>query len=290
MFLCLDNNCRSMLFTLIQLSSMYADEQGWFFRSTADLEAETGLSKKVMDGTLDAMLKKNLVDFIPQQQGKGVKQTSRKYRVNFHAFLNFEKCFIEDCIKNPDYKIVTSDYKNGAFSWQGKEWAGKRASLSLSGTTTSIPTSTKVSPQPQPKVPTSIDTKENKEIINKRENNLLNINYLSNSKTTVEGNGAEHGHRSSTLHDGCLQYVLSMTTPNVMDMSEGMERSIAHNLVNLLGMDCGSLPKDDNVFFNTVDNYVALYGVNDRKQAIKDINTLKRRALEIISNADLDNL
>lgn len=279
-----------MLFTLIQLSSMYADEQGWFFRSTADLEAETGLSKKVMDGTLDAMLKMNLVDFIPQQQGKGVKQASRKYRVNFNAFLNFEKYFIEDCIKNPDYKIVTSDYKSGAFSWKGKEWAGKRASLSLSGTPSSSTTSTMVSPQPQPKVPTSIDTKDNKEIINKKENNLLNINYLSNSETTIEGNSAEHRHRSSTLHDGCLQYVLSMTTPNVMDMSEGMERSIAHNLVNLLGMDCGSLPKDDNVFFNTVDNYVALYGVNDRKQAIKDINILKRRALEIISNADLDNL
>lgn len=279
-----------MLFTLIQLSSMYADEQGWFFRSTADLEAETGMSKKVMDGTLDAMLKMNLVDFIPQQQGRGVNQKSRKYRVNFNAFLRFEKYSIEDCIKNPDYKIVTSDYKKDAFSWKGKEWEGKRASLSLSGTPTSIPTSTLTSPQPQPKVPTSIDTKENKEIINKKENNLLNINYLSNSKTTVESNGAEYRHRSSTLHDGCLQYVLSTTTPNVMDMSEGLERSIAHSLVNLLGMDCGSLPKDDNVFFNAVDNYMALYGVDDKKQAIRDINILKKQALDIIGNADLDNL
>ena len=279
-----------MLFTLIQLSSMYADEQGWFFRSTADLEAETGLSKKVMDGTLDALLKMNLVDFIPQQQGKGVKQTSRKYLVNFNAFLNFEKYSVEDCMKNPDYKIVTSDYKKSAFTWKGKEWAGKRASLSLGSTPSSSTTSTMVSPQPQPKVPTSIDTKKNKEIIYKKENNLLNINYLSNSKTTAGGNSAEHRHCSSTLHDGCLQYVLSTTTPNVMDMSEGMERSIAHNLVDLLGMDCGSLPKDNNVFFNAVDNYMALYGVEDKKLAIRDINILKNKALDIIFNADLDNL
>ena len=181
LFMCLDGNCRSVLFTLIQLSTMLADEQGWFFRSNADLEAETKLSRKVIDGALDALLRKGLVDFVPQQQGQGVKQTSRLYYVNFGSFLEYESVSVDDCIKNPKYQIVTSDYKSGSFAWKGKEWANKRASLSLTSTLPSSVTSTPTSPQPQPKVPTSIDTIENEDNININNNKLLNINYLYNS-------------------------------------------------------------------------------------------------------------
>lgn len=201
-YLCMDNNCRSMLFTLIQLSTMYADEQGWFFRTNADLEAETGLSKKVMDGTLDALLQKRLIDFVPQQQGKGVKQTSRWYMVNYNTFIEYETLSIEDCMKNPKYQIVTSDYKAGAFGWQGKEFAGVQASSSLSSPPTSTPTSsptitpasTTTSSPAQPSasldVPTSIDNIENTECINnidiKFNNNLLLNNYLENSTTNLD--------------------------------------------------------------------------------------------------------
>ena len=156
---------------------MYADEQGWFFRTNADLEAETGLSKKVMDGTLDALLQKRLIDFVPQQQGKGVKQTSRWYMVNYNIFLEYEPLSVEDCMKNPKYQIVTSDYKARAFSWQGKEFAGVQASSSLSASPTSTPTSspttapasTTTSSLAQPSAtlnePTSIDNIENTEFI-----------------------------------------------------------------------------------------------------------------------------
>lgn len=193
LYLCLDNNCRSMLFTLIQLSTMFGDEQGWFFRSNADMEAETGLSKKVMDGTLDALLQKGLIDFIPQQQGQGVKQSSRKYKVNYDSFLAYEKITLDDCIKNPEYKVFTSDYKGGAFSWKGKEWAGKKASLSLGSTPASTPTSTPTLSQPQHKVPTSKDTID----IGDNINNILKINYLSNSITDAKGNGAAHCNRAN---------------------------------------------------------------------------------------------
>ena len=196
LFMCLDCNCRSVLFTLIQLS-MLADEQGWFFRSNADLEAETKLSRKVIDGVLDALLRKGLIDFIPQQQGQGVKQTSRLYYVNFNSFLEYEKISIDDCIKNPKYQILTSDYKNGTFAWKGKEWANKRASLSLTSTLPISPSSPPVSPQLQPKVPTSIDTIDNKENINIKNNKLLNINSLNNSIISIENNSAEHSTRSS---------------------------------------------------------------------------------------------
>lgn len=149
LFACLDLNCRSLLSTLIQISSVYADEQGWFFRSNGDLEVESKLSKQVLNGALDALLNAGVIDFIPQQQGKGVKQTSRLYKVNFDRFIEFQDTSIEERYKNPKYQIVTSDYKQGSFVWQGKEWAGKQASLAL--------TSTQTLPEPQHKVTTNID-------------------------------------------------------------------------------------------------------------------------------------
>jgi hypothetical protein len=194
-FECLDNNCRAVLIVLIRLSNWAMnkgeDEDGWFYRSNALMCAETKLSRKVMDGALDALLKNNLIDFIPQPQGKGVNQKTRRYKVNYDAFKDFEQNTIEECLDkgNPKYQITTSDYKKVAFTWRGKEKGGKPASLSLSAAPSSPTTSTIISSQPQPKVPTNIDTKENKDLLNLN-NNLLNINYSSNSITTIEGNSA----------------------------------------------------------------------------------------------------
>ena len=44
LFILLDNNCKSMLFTLIQLSSFYSNEDGYFFRINSDLSEESNLS------------------------------------------------------------------------------------------------------------------------------------------------------------------------------------------------------------------------------------------------------
>ena len=312
LYLCLDNNCRSMLFTLIQLSTMFGDEQGWFFRSNADMEAETGLSKKVMDGTLDALLQKGLIDFIPQQQGQGVKQSSRKYLVNYDSFLEYEKLTLDDCIKNPEYKVLTSDYKNGAFTWKGKEWAGKQASLSLKDRPASTPTSTPTSPQPQPEVPTSIDTIDNKDNINKKLNKLLNINYLNNNITSVESNSAEHstrsgetmdspssshelGDESETYHpssrnpsdpyDDCLIYVKTHKAPQ-RDEDGGYSLKVyydyclAQALIKMVNRDVKHLPNDESTFFEAVKKYMELYEVS-RERAIKDINILKSKARKI---------
>lgn len=224
-YLCMDNNCRSMLFTLIQLSTMYADEQGWFFRSNADLEAETKLSRKVMDGTLDALLKRNLIDFVPQQQGKGVKQTSRLYMVNYKTFLDYESLSVEDCMKNPKYQIVTSDYKSGIFSWQGKEFSGKQASLSLtssptstptsspSSTHVSMPTSSPAQPCTLPDVTTNIDNEENIENSNNKSIISLNNNYLELDDTIIKENDSieydetetrnNYKHSKTFLSEGC---------------------------------------------------------------------------------------
>lgn len=113
LFILLDNNCRSMLFTLIQLSSYYADEDGWFFRTCSDLEAESDLSQNLVKATLQTLFNHNLIEARPTGQGKGRKPNY--YKVNFERFEEYDKIPIEDAMKNPDLKIRTVPYKGSCF-------------------------------------------------------------------------------------------------------------------------------------------------------------------------------
>lgn len=181
LFMCLDNNCRSVLFALIQLSSYYADDNGWFFRSNADLEAETNLSPKVIIGALHALFIEGIIEVIPQQKGRGIKQESRKYKVNFGKFLEYEKISLDDCMKNSDYMIETSDYKHGPLPFQ--------RTSPPSSVQTSVQTST----------PTSAQSTNNIEKIEKEENidNILTYNNIYNIEEP-NGNSIPNGDYSSS--------------------------------------------------------------------------------------------
>lgn len=113
LFILLDNNCRSMLFTLIQLSSFYADEEGWFFRTWEDLGAEANLSLNLCMATIQTLFNEKLIEARPVGFGKGKKPNY--YKVNFANFGKYEETSIEDAIKNPDIKIRTVDYKGSNF-------------------------------------------------------------------------------------------------------------------------------------------------------------------------------
>lgn len=161
LFNCLDNNCRSVLFTLIQLSSYYGKEEngGWFYRTNGDLGDQCNLSKNVLNGALDALYRNGIVDIIPCEKGGGKKQIGRKYRVLFNSFKKYEEISIEDTIKNPDYKIKTCDYKKCSIpSFQLKE----------DDDTTFQPTSTPTFPLTSQ--PTS----------RKSDNNINNIDNIKN--------------------------------------------------------------------------------------------------------------
>lgn len=111
---CMDLNCRSMLFTLIQLSSYYAKDDGWFFRTNEDLRAESKLSENLVRATLSTLYSIGVVDV--KTVGKGKSRIPNQFRLEFEKFKNWEKYTLEDCIKHPDLKIYTDSYKvNG---WQ----------------------------------------------------------------------------------------------------------------------------------------------------------------------------
>lgn len=113
LFILLDVNCRSMLFTLIQLSSYYADKEGFFFRTNMDLQQESDLSQKLVNATIDTLYRVGIVDVIPVGKSKG-KQSNR-FRLNFRKIMEYEKYSMDD-LKNPELKINMVNYREKGYS------------------------------------------------------------------------------------------------------------------------------------------------------------------------------
>lgn len=106
---CLDNNCRSMLFTLLQLSSYYAREDGWFFRSNSDLQAQSRLSDKMVRAVISTFHRLGILEVKSVGQSRGA--FPNHFKLNTSKFAEWENLSIEDCIKNPSYAITLDDYK-----------------------------------------------------------------------------------------------------------------------------------------------------------------------------------
>ena len=105
----LDINCRSMLFTLCQLASYYADKEGWFFRTNADLAEESKLSQKLVIAVIDTLYSNGIIDV--KSVGKGKGKHSNYYRLNFKKFIEYEK-YTMDELKNPKLHINTVEGYN----------------------------------------------------------------------------------------------------------------------------------------------------------------------------------
>ena len=108
----LDVNCRSMLFTLIQLNSYFVDDSGWFFRTNLDLVQESGLSQKIVIATVDTLYREGIIDV--RTVGKANGKHSNRFKINFERFVDFEKIEMEQ-LKNPELKINTVDYRQKGY-------------------------------------------------------------------------------------------------------------------------------------------------------------------------------
>lgn len=171
----LDNNCRSMLFTLIQLSSCYANEDGYFFRSNSDLQAESNLSKNLVIVTIDTLYTNGIVDV--KCGGNKCKKIANYYKLNYDKILEYENISLEDT-KNPDNKITTLKYKNSDYVP-----SYKTATKTAKETATDTAKSEHQKPQ---KVNTNIDSinLDNKENLYNEEN-INNLYIIYNSKNNI---------------------------------------------------------------------------------------------------------
>lgn len=154
LFLCCDNNVRSMLSTLVQLSSYYADKDNWFFRTNEDLRAESQLSENLVRATLSTLYSIGVVDI--KTVGKGKTKTPNKFKLNVERFKDWEEYSLEDCTKHPNLRIETDNYK--LKGWQPSYL--HELEVSTNDVPTSLPTPSPISTQSEDYIK-NIDNKNN---------------------------------------------------------------------------------------------------------------------------------
>jgi DNA-binding transcriptional ArsR family regulator len=154
----LDINCRSMLFTLCQLASYYADKEGWFFRTNADLAEESKLSQKLVIATIDTLYSNGIIDV--KSVGKSKGKHSNYYRLNIQKFIEYEKYSMDE-LKNHTLHINTVE---------GYNKKGYSPSYLKNYSPTEFPIIPQELPNISPIFPQITNNKYNIEIIENKEN------------------------------------------------------------------------------------------------------------------------
>lgn len=154
----LDINCRSMLFTLCQLSSYYANIEGWFFRTNADLAEESKLSQKLVIAVIDTLYSNGIIEV--KSVGKGKGKHSNYYRLNVEKFMEYEKYSMEE-LKNPILHINTVE---------GYNKKGYSPSYLKNDSPIESPSIPQELPNIFPIIPQITNNKDNIEIIENKEN------------------------------------------------------------------------------------------------------------------------
>ena len=153
MYLC-DVNVRSALFGLIQISSEFADADGWVFRTNEDLQNDLKLSQHLVVATIDTLYRKGIVSVKPQgKRGKGKKTPPNYYKLNYDKFKEYESMDFNS-LRNPDLTIETVRYKEKGYKAQYV------IDAEIGEVQTYSNTSTQSYHQPAEKVPTNIDNIE----------------------------------------------------------------------------------------------------------------------------------
>ncbi len=109
----LDVNCRSMLFTLCQLSSYYSDAGGKFFRTNADLSEESRLSQKLVIASIDTLYRHGIINV--WSVGKSNGKHSNYFRLNVDRFKDFERLSMDE-LKNPELQIEMVNYRDKGYT------------------------------------------------------------------------------------------------------------------------------------------------------------------------------
>lgn len=112
LFFALDNNLRNALTVLLQLSSVFADSDGYFFRTNEDLQSDFKMGKNLTIAVLESLYQYGLlqVKSVGFTKKNGKRQVNF-FRVNTERFKDFEQYHIYTITKNEELHLETVDYK-----------------------------------------------------------------------------------------------------------------------------------------------------------------------------------
>lgn len=177
----LDVNCRSMLFTLCQLHSYYANEDGIFFRTNSDLSSESQLSQKLVIACIDTLYRHGIIDVWCVGKGKG--KECNKYRLNLNKFKEYEQYSMND-LKNPELQIQTiKEYNQKGYTPQYLK--DNELQIEIHKNRITLPQEIQTI---SPNLPQITNNKDNKENID-NEDNIKNEENLNNKEIIdVENN------------------------------------------------------------------------------------------------------
>lgn len=162
----MDVNCRSILFTMCQLASYYADEQGIFFRTNADLAQDSQLSEKLVRAVIDSLYLKGIIEV--WSVGKSNGKHANKFRLNYNKFVEYEKYSMDE-LRNPELRIETVQ------GYNKKGYTPSYLKEEIPNTTQEIPIDSPTISQST----NNIDIINNIDNKNNKENNSNNINIES---------------------------------------------------------------------------------------------------------------
>lgn len=261
LFLLLDNNCRSMLFTLIQLSSHYAESDGYFFRSNTDLQSESNLSKNLVIVAIDTLYNNGIIDVNCVGKSKG--KIANYYKVNFDKLREYEKFSIDET-KNPKNKIETLKYKNSDYSPSYLKTA-KSEHKEQVAIDTAIDTAmiTAIDTAKSEHNIDSIDNIENKDNIYNKENNII-IKENSIIKEEIKVINAD-AHNSLNNNNEVVESLNNVDTnvlSNVDISDKGMNVSIE------------IMPKNESKQANVLMESIVTLPTNEeiQERVLSDIN------------------
>ena len=112
----LDCNLRNALTVLLQLSSTFADKEGYFFRTIEDLQKDFKFGKNLTIAAIESLFRYGLLQV--KSVGftkKGCTKQVNFYRINTERFKDFEKNNIYTITNNKELHLDTVNYKEKGF-------------------------------------------------------------------------------------------------------------------------------------------------------------------------------
>lgn len=178
----LDVNLRSMLFTLVDASNYFADEDGWFFRTNELFQLDSALSKNLVIATIDTLFQHSLVEVSCSGTGKGRKPNN--YRLNLDSFKFFEQLDMNTDLYRPENRIETVKYKGTGYhaTYLDDEPVRYLPELVKGKIIWNPANPTNAPTTDDTTVPTSDTTKELTTNVTKSEHNIDNIDSIYNKE------------------------------------------------------------------------------------------------------------
>ena len=283
LFYLLDNNTRTLLFCLIQSSSYFAKEDGFFYITKEAIGELTNLSVNVITAAIDTLYINGLV--YVQTVGKSKGKYVNHYRVNFEEFRRFEEFTFEE-LKNPLNKIEMVKYKNNYQPQYIKDYLSNNEGKQVCK---------EQRKQERKKVITNIDNKNNiYNNINKNNINIYNNILEENSEEIGFGDNPISENKEFENYENIEEVGLIENPTSEKEekenttstMKEKFEKNF-NDLLSRLGDNCSSVSELDNkvtLLCNWVENHNTDYSKEERETILNQLVDRYTEVKEILES------